>query len=154
MYLQIHEIHRTSTYRFGQWTCRPDLVCRTGRAVVSERNADFLAGGAAVAAGGLGALGGLTIGVASARSSTCATFNRSTLTWSRFPPICKVKNFSFRFRTLNGPLYGCCNGLRTVSSRTKTCELWNKSLGTYVAPCLARVGVSVHALICRLKRET
>ena len=52
--------------------------------------------------------------------SRCAGFNRSKETVSCRPLRSRVKYLSARFTTLNGPLYGRCNGLRTASLRTKT----------------------------------
>ena len=57
----------------------------------------------------------------SALGSRYAGLRRSRETLSFRPLRSRVKYLSALSSTLNGPSYGCCRGLRTVSFRTNTC---------------------------------
>jgi hypothetical protein len=65
------------------------------------------------------------------RVSRKAGLRRSTETVSRLPPRSKVKNLAARSRTLKGPSYVHCRGVRWASWRTKTNLQSCNSTGIY-----------------------
>ena len=107
----------------GSLITRPDLLRFTMRRRVSGGEDLFLEGGGRDG----GSAGGILVGGEGTgpspnpqRSSKKAGLRRSTETVSRLPLRSKVKNLAARSRTLKGPSYVHCRGVRWASWRTKT----------------------------------